>query len=210
MVLAVVAVVVPSGPAPAQPLTWSGTTLGGPWKTGAARVTTAPLALANLGTGTYKVTVTETVNSATGRPSRLSVVTTPVQHVLVSNWFNLGHPTTMASMVVGVRATRRGPRARRDARAAAHDVHPPNHVRVLHLRRIGLLHQCRRQSPQHSGRHLRAVGEDRELTRSAGRAVGPQVPAIPTMGWFRCWPPIDPRNVAMPKENRPPSEATSW
>ena len=102
IVLVVVAVVVPSGPAPAQPLTWPGTTFGSPWTTGSARLRTAPLALANLGTGTYRVTVVETVNSASGRPSRLSVLTTPVQHVLVSNWFNLGHPTTMASMVVGV------------------------------------------------------------------------------------------------------------
>jgi hypothetical protein len=102
IVLVVVAVLVPSGPAPAQPLTWPGTTFGGPWKTGNSRLTTAPLALANLGKGTYKVTVVETANSATGRPSRLSVVTTPIQHVVVSNWLNLGHPTTMASMVVGV------------------------------------------------------------------------------------------------------------
>jgi hypothetical protein len=102
VVLVLVAVVVPSGPAPAQPLTWSGTTLGGPWTTGSSPLRTAPLALANLGTGTYRVTVVETVNSATGRPSRLSVLTTPVQHVLVSNWFNLEHPTTMASMVVGI------------------------------------------------------------------------------------------------------------
>jgi hypothetical protein len=29
-------------------------------------------------------------------------VTTPIQHVVASNWLNLGHPTTMASMVVGV------------------------------------------------------------------------------------------------------------
>jgi hypothetical protein len=102
IVLVVVAVVVPAGPAPAQPLTWSGTTLGGPWQTGSSRLRTAPLALANLGKGTYRVTVVETVNSATGRSSRLSVLTTPVQHVLVSNWFNLGHPTSMASMVVGI------------------------------------------------------------------------------------------------------------
>ena len=102
VVLILVAVVVPSGPAPAQSLTWSGTTLGSPWTTGSSPLRTAPLALANLGTGTYRVTVIETVNSATGRSSRLSVVTTPVQHVVVSNWFNLGHPTTMASMVVGI------------------------------------------------------------------------------------------------------------
>ncbi len=102
IVLVVVAVAVPSGPAPAQPLTWPGTTFGGPWKTGSSRLTTTPLALANLGKGTFKVTVVETTNSATGRPSRLSVVTTPIQHVVVSNWFNLGHPTTMASMVVGI------------------------------------------------------------------------------------------------------------
>jgi hypothetical protein len=102
IVLVVVAVAVPAGPAPAQPLTWPGTTFGGPWKTESSRLTTAPLALANLGKGTYKVTVVETANSATGRPSRLSVLTTPMQHVVVSNWLNLGHPTTMASMVVSV------------------------------------------------------------------------------------------------------------
>jgi hypothetical protein len=100
IVIVVVALVVPAGPLPATPLTWSGQSLGGPWKTGEARLRTAPLALANLGSGTYEVTLQESVESVSGRPSRLSVLTTPSRRIVVSNWFSLEHPTAMASLVV--------------------------------------------------------------------------------------------------------------
>ena len=100
VVIVVVGLVVPAGPLPAAPLTWSGQTLGGPWETGATRIRTAPLTLANLGTGTYEVTLTESVDSASGRPSRMSFLTTPGRRIVVSDWFSLGHPTTMANLVV--------------------------------------------------------------------------------------------------------------
>ena len=54
IVVVVIALVVPSGPSPAAPLTWSGQSLGSPWQTGESRVRTAPLPLANLGTGTLR------------------------------------------------------------------------------------------------------------------------------------------------------------
>jgi hypothetical protein len=100
VVVVVVALVVPGGPSPATPLTWAGQSLGGPWKTWDSRVRTAPLALATLGTGTYEVTLTENVDSTSGSPSRMSFLTTPIRRVLVSNWFSLRHPTSMASMSV--------------------------------------------------------------------------------------------------------------
>ena len=100
IVIVVVALVVPVGPPPATPLTWSGQSLGGPWESGDARVATAPLAIANLGTGTYKVTLIESVDSASGRPSRMSFLRTPSRRILVFNWFNLEHPTTMADLIV--------------------------------------------------------------------------------------------------------------
>ena len=100
IVIVVVALVVPSGPAPAAPLTWSGHSLGSPWEAGVSRVRTAPLALANLGTGTYEVTLVESVDSASGRPSRMSFLTTPNRRIVVSNWFSLAHPTSMTQLVV--------------------------------------------------------------------------------------------------------------
>ena len=100
IVIVVVALVVPSGPPPAAPLTWSGQSLGGPWQTGDSRVRTAPLPLANLGTGSYEVTLVERVDSASGRPSRMSFVRTPSRRIVVSDWFSLEHPTTMADLVV--------------------------------------------------------------------------------------------------------------
>ena len=100
IVIVVVALVVPSGPVPAAPLTWSGQSLGGPWEAGVSRVRTAPLALANLGTGTYEVTLVESVDSASGRPSRMSFLTTPNRRIVVSNWFSLAHPTSMTQLVV--------------------------------------------------------------------------------------------------------------
>ena len=100
IVIVVVALVVPSGPPPATPLTWSGQSLGGPWQTGDSSVRTAPLPLANLGTGSYEVTLVERVDSASGRSSRMSFVRTPSHRILVSDWFSLEHPTTMADLVV--------------------------------------------------------------------------------------------------------------
>ncbi len=100
VVVALVALVVPTGPPPATPLTWSGQSFGSPWETGNSRVRTAPLAVANLGTGTYEVTVTESVDSASGSPSRMSFLTTPIRRIVVSNWFSLEHPTSMANLVV--------------------------------------------------------------------------------------------------------------
>lgn len=100
VVLVVVAVVVPSGPAPATSLTWSGQALGSPWTAGASRVRTAPAALVNVGTGTYEVTLTESVDSTSGSSSRISFLTTPTRRILVSNWFSLRHPTTMVYMNV--------------------------------------------------------------------------------------------------------------
>ena len=96
----VIALVVPSGPLPATPLTWSGQSLGSPWQTGEARVRSAPLALANLGTGNYEVTLTESVDSTAAAPSRVSFLTTPSRRIVVSNWFSLRHPTTMDAMTV--------------------------------------------------------------------------------------------------------------
>jgi len=81
-------------------LTWSGQSLGSPWQTGDARVRTAPLALANLGTGSYEVTLTESVDSTSAGPSRVSFLTTPSRRIVVSNWFSLRHPTTMDAMTV--------------------------------------------------------------------------------------------------------------
>ncbi len=100
VVVVLVALVVPVGPSPATPLTWAGQSLGGPWKTGDSRLRTAPLPLANLGTGTYEVRLTESVDSTSGSPSRMSFLTTPIRRILVSNWFSLRHPTSMAAMSV--------------------------------------------------------------------------------------------------------------
>ncbi len=90
----------PAGPSPSTSLTWTGQSLGGPWTTTDSRLRTAPAALVDVGTGTYEVTVIESVNSASGSTSRLSFLTTPIQRILVSNWFSLRHPTTMVYMSV--------------------------------------------------------------------------------------------------------------
>jgi hypothetical protein len=60
------------------------------------------LSLANLGTGTYKVTVTGSLESTSSRSSRMSFLTTPSHRPVVSNWFSLAHPTTMNQLVVGI------------------------------------------------------------------------------------------------------------
>ena len=101
VVVVVVALIVPSGPAPATPLTWSGQSLGGPWEAGNTALRTAPLALANLGTGTYEVTVTESVDGPGGRPARMSFLTSPVRRIVAYNWFSARYPTSMSAMVVG-------------------------------------------------------------------------------------------------------------
>ena len=36
-----------------------------------------------------------------------------------------------------------------------------------------------------------------------------QVAAIPTMGWLRWVPPVEPQKQALPKSKIPPSDATS-
>ena len=96
----VVALVIPAGASPSTSLTWTGQSLGGPWKTTDSRLRTAPAALVDVGTGNYEVTVTETLTSTSGSASRLSFVTTPIKRILVSNWFSLRHPTTMVYMSV--------------------------------------------------------------------------------------------------------------
>ena len=96
----VVALVVPAGPSPSTSLTWTGQSLGGPWTTTDSRLRTPPAALVDVGTGTYEVTVIESLNSASGSTSRLSFLTTPIKRILVSNWFSLRHPTTMVYMSV--------------------------------------------------------------------------------------------------------------
>ena len=100
VIIVVVGLVVPSGPLPATPLTWTGQSLGGPWQAGSSAIRTAPLSLANLGIGTYEVTLNESVNSTSGRPSRMSFLTTPGRRIVVQNWFSLRHPTSMADLVV--------------------------------------------------------------------------------------------------------------
>jgi hypothetical protein len=100
VVILIVALVVPTGPPPAAPLTWPGQVLGAPWTASESRLRTTPLPLANLGTGTYEVTVNESVDSASGRPARMSFLTTPSERPVVSNWFSLTHPTTMDQLVV--------------------------------------------------------------------------------------------------------------
>ncbi len=32
---------------------------------------------------------------------------------------------------------------------------------------------------------------------------------MPTIGWFSCSPPVEPKNAALPKAKIPPSDATS-
>jgi hypothetical protein len=100
VVLVIVALVIPIGPRPAAPLQWTGQSLGGPWTTGNSGIRTSPLPLATVGAGTYDVTVTARVESNSGRPARMSFLTTPSQRVVVSNWFSLAHPTTMNQLVV--------------------------------------------------------------------------------------------------------------
>ena len=81
-------------------MTWAGQSLGSPWKTGDSRLRTTPAALVDVGAGTYEATVTESVESPSGSLSRISFVTTPIQRILVSNWFSVRHPTSMAYMSV--------------------------------------------------------------------------------------------------------------
>ena len=100
VVVVVVALVVPSGPPPSGSLTWTGQSLGSPWTSGNSRVRTAPAPLVDVGAGTYEVTVTETVGSTSGASSRLSFLTTPIRRIVVSNWFSLRHPTSMAYLDV--------------------------------------------------------------------------------------------------------------
>jgi hypothetical protein len=100
VLVVIVAFVVPSSPAPAAPLTWSGQFLGSPWKAGDSRLRTAPAPLVDVGAGTYKVTMTDSVDSPSGTSSAMSFVTTPTRRILVSNWFSLRHPTSMVYMSI--------------------------------------------------------------------------------------------------------------
>ena len=100
VVVVVLALVVPSGSLPSAPLTWSGQTIGSPFVSGNARVRTSPLDLGSVGTGTYEVTLTEKLTSASGAASRVSFQTTPGHRIVVSNWFSLRHPTSAAVMTV--------------------------------------------------------------------------------------------------------------
>jgi hypothetical protein len=54
----------------------------------------------DVGAGAYKVTLTESVESPSGSPSRMSFVTTPIRRILVTNWLSVRHPTSMLYMSV--------------------------------------------------------------------------------------------------------------
>ena len=152
----------------------------------------------------------ESVDSPSGSLSRMSFVTTPIQRILVSNWFSLRHPTSMAFMSVA---------------PAPLDL-AQEHVSTLVLPASTSTRETTITFSTSGGATFSvsagvgpnstldvtsiAAAEDRQLIRCRGPGIRPQFPAMPTTGWFRCWPPIDPRNVALPKENRPPSDATNW
>ncbi|MFZ0249572.1 MAG: hypothetical protein WAL61_06470 [Acidimicrobiales bacterium] len=100
VLVVLVAFVVPSSPAPAASLTWSGQYLGSPWKAGDSRLRTNPTPLVDVGAGTFKVTLTESVDSPSGAPSRMSFVTTPIRRILVTDWLSVRHPTSMRYMTI--------------------------------------------------------------------------------------------------------------
>ncbi len=80
---------------PSAPLAFSGTDLGAPWSAAGLPLTTAPLPLAEVGPGTYLVSLSYAPNGG-ARDGQAAVMATPLPHVVVSGWFTPGHPTDAA------------------------------------------------------------------------------------------------------------------
>ncbi len=98
--------------------------------------------------------MTESVDSASGSPSRMSFLTTPIRRIVVSNWFSLEHPTSMANLVVAPAPLDLAQEHVSTLAAAPEHRHPPDDAHVLHLRRVDLLDQRGCRAQQHVGRYV--------------------------------------------------------
>ncbi|HEY1831222.1 MAG TPA: hypothetical protein VGG38_13375 [Acidimicrobiales bacterium] len=104
LALVIAAVIVLAvGPTRTQPttsLSWSGAEVGGaPWSATQQPITTAPIELADVGPGTYRLTIHYAALLSTGLSSA-TLMATPTQHVVVAGWFTPHHPTDAALLQV--------------------------------------------------------------------------------------------------------------
>jgi hypothetical protein len=94
-----VAVSLPLRTQPSSPLTFSPAALGAPWSGNGQPVTTNPVALADVGPGTYRLVLS--YGAALGsQAATATVMATAQPHVVVSGWFTPRHPTDAALLKV--------------------------------------------------------------------------------------------------------------
>ena len=105
---------------PSAPLAFAGADLGAPWSAAGQPMTTPPLALAEVGPGTYRVSLSYAPNGGAS-DGLAAIMATPVAHVVVSGWFTPSHPTDAALLHTAVPplAAGTGPAARLTLLAAA-------------------------------------------------------------------------------------------
>jgi hypothetical protein len=103
LLVVMVGVVVVIGPVdkfPNAPATFTSAVLGGPWDSHNSFTPATAVPFIDAGPGLYQATVAEQLSSTSGSPTRISFISTPIERNLVSNWFSLGHPTSMENMMV--------------------------------------------------------------------------------------------------------------
>jgi hypothetical protein len=96
-----VGVLLPVRSQPLSPLAFTGSDLGAPWSGAGQLLTTAPASLAEVGPGTYRVTLAYAPNPG-AQPGRATVMATANPHVVVAGWFTPRHPTDAARLQTAV------------------------------------------------------------------------------------------------------------
>jgi len=99
-VVAVVLVLVgPTRTLPTAPLTFTSADIGAPWTSTTQPLSTAPVELAQVGPGTYRLTLHYGAAPGSGNATATLMATDP-QHPVVSDWFTPHHPTDAALLRV--------------------------------------------------------------------------------------------------------------
>lgn len=101
-----VVLIVAAGPMrelPSAPLRWSVSEIGGPWIATKHRARFGPTQITTGGVGLYEVKITAPVvsgPSGSSRSAEFSVLTSPVERSVVSNWFTPKNPTSASEIEV--------------------------------------------------------------------------------------------------------------
>jgi hypothetical protein len=90
-----IAISLPLRTQPTAPLAIDPATHGSPWSATDQTITTPPIGIANVGPGSYRVTMSYGAAPGSG-PAVATLMATPPQHVVASGWFTPSHPTDAA------------------------------------------------------------------------------------------------------------------